>query len=474
MALVLLSLAARPAAADDRTAEALRRAGLNRSRPQLLRLSSARTLDVDLGDRRVHLRLEPSALRAPGFRVLVETAPGRLVEVTAPPAASWRGTIDGIPGAVVGGTIRDGRMRLALALPEGRTFYVQPVDDLAAAGDPTAHVVYEAADAEGEVAACATSEASDPVPDAPRDPGASATSGTPMRVAELAFDADFEFFTANGASVDSTIADIENVASAVNAVFERDVLITHQITAILVRSTVEDPYTATTPQTLLGQFRDHWLAAHGDVARDVAHLMTGNPLDGSGGIAFLGSICSPTRGYGLSRSRFTTVLSHRCALVAHELGHGWNASHCDGDSPCHIMCSIINRCDGVGLPNFEPAGIAAIDSYAASRTCLGTATLAVDDRPPSRLELAPAAPTPFTDQTQLRFRLERAERVELAVYDVAGHRVARLLDGVREAGWHHVTWDARDARGHRVRSGLYYVRLRAGDAARSRALVLLP
>ena len=42
---------------------------------------------------------------------------------------------------------------------------------------------------------------------------------------------------------------------------------------------------------------------------------------------------------------------------------------------------------------------------------------------------------------------DSAGRAELDVYDVAGHRVARLADGLRAAGWHRVAWNGRDESG---------------------------
>jgi len=62
---------------------------------------------------------------------------------------------------------------------------------------------------------------------------------------------------------------------------------------------------------------------------------------------------------------------------------------------------------------------------------------------------------------------------ELAVYDATGRRVRDLAAAARGEGPHTLIWDGRDAAGRRVPSGLYWVRLRAGDAApRARVLVL--
>lgn len=52
------------------------------------------------------------------------------------------------------------------------------------------------------------------------------------------------------------------------------------------------------------------------------------------------------------------------------------------------------------------------------------------------------------------------------VRDVAGREVARLLDGVRPAGRHSVSWDAAG-----VPPGVYLVELEASGAATTARLV---
>ena len=58
----------------------------------------------------------------------------------------------------------------------------------------------------------------------------------------------------------------------------------------------------------------------------------------------------------------------------------------------------------------------------------------------------------------------RAGRIELAVYDLAGRLVRRLLDERLEAGAHAraAAWDGRDGQGRELPSGTYVLRL-AGD-----------
>ncbi|HET6349132.1 MAG TPA: FlgD immunoglobulin-like domain containing protein [Candidatus Krumholzibacteria bacterium] len=83
------------------------------------------------------------------------------------------------------------------------------------------------------------------------------------------------------------------------------------------------------------------------------------------------------------------------------------------------------------------------------------------------------APNPFGEQTSVRFNLARNSRVHVDVFDVAGRRVATLLDGVRPAGTGDVRWAGRDARGLRVAAGVYFVRVQAVGETRTQRIVLV-
>ena len=63
--------------------------------------------------------------------------------------------------------------------------------------------------------------------------------------------------------------------------------------------------------------------------------------------------------------------------------------------------------------------------------------------------------------------------VTLEVFDLAGQRLATLVQGRRAAGTHGVWWDGRDDAGRPLASGPYVYRLRAGNRVESRKLLLL-
>ena len=77
-------------------------------------------------------------------------------------------------------------------------------------------------------------------------------------------------------------------------------------------------------------------------------------------------------------------------------------------------------------------------------------------------------PNPFHPATTIRFELQKEMAVRIDVFDVAGKRVATLCNAVFAPGVHDVPWSASN-----VASGVYFVRLAAGDRVATRRLLLL-
>jgi hypothetical protein len=91
--------------------------------------------------------------------------------------------------------------------------------------------------------------------------------------------------------------------------------------------------------------------------------------------------------------------------------------------------------------------------------------------------LHPAYPNPFNPFTTIRFRVPgeagAARPVRLAVYDIQGRLIRRLVDGPVETGEQAVVWDGRAERGGQVASGAYYVKFETGDQALTHKVILL-
>jgi hypothetical protein len=125
------------------------------------------------------------------------------------------------------------------------------------------------------------------------------------------------------------------------------------------------------------------------------------------------------------------------------------------------------------VPNGTYAIQVLVDNYLAAvvRGVVVSEATGVDIEASPRFYLAGPAPNPASSGVTFRLTTPIDADVTLEVYDLHG----RLVKGWRGHGSGGLTlnWDLRDAGGSLVASGVYLVRLRAGDAQRVRRLVCI-
>lgn len=92
---------------------------------------------------------------------------------------------------------------------------------------------------------------------------------------------------------------------------------------------------------------------------------------------------------------------------------------------------------------------------------------------PSIFELQQNFPNPFNPETVICYTLQRAGQVSVAVYNLLGRQIATLVDERQNAGTYSIPWDGRDHDGTPVASGIYFYRLKAGDIAQTKKMILL-
>lgn len=389
------------------------------------------------------LRLFRTSMRAPDAKLYLDVGGGELVEAELPPYRTYRGSLlsNGMP---VSASVVDGELWAMIPQDNGDILWIQPMSDFEVGRAANEHVIYRRSDlVAADQFSCGVDQAGLALPDwmfgVPSDPadsgligfvpgagsedgpvgggddasgggsdgdddGASGGSdgasfgvmgggdggddgdggvaGASPFVTRIAFDADFEFFLKNSSNANATVIDIENVMNNVSFVYDRDVNITYEYTAIVVRTTSSDPYTSSNMETLLCEFRTTWNATpEVEISRSVAQLFTGKTIQGSViGLAWLGVVCNQSGNdcgafgnlaYSSVESRFTTISDFRTSLSAHELGHNWQAQHCDSVNPCNIMCAAINSCQGTTGSNlkFSPTEQSQITAFRNAVTC---------------------------------------------------------------------------------------------------------
>jgi hypothetical protein len=126
------------------------------------------------------------------------------------------------------------------------------------------------------------------------------------------------------------------------------------------------------------------------------------------------------------------------AYVGDNLGNVWDDDHFEFEK--------LGTGDGPIISNWDNWG----DSF-------GTEEKSIDYRTQTPI-ISGSIPNPFNPTTVLSYQLPMANLVNLSIYDIAGRKVAELVNGWKNAGVHEVTFD-----GSGLASGVYLYRIEAGD-----------
>ncbi len=92
---------------------------------------------------------------------------------------------------------------------------------------------------------------------------------------------------------------------------------------------------------------------------------------------------------------------------------------------------------------------------------------------PRSFALGPNRPNPFNPVTTIAFDVPRRSLVRLAIYNANGRLVRTLVNGTVDAGVREATWDGTNDSGQGVSSGVYFVRIEAGDFNSTRKIALI-
>ena len=107
-------------------------------------------------------------------------------------------------------------------------------------------------------------------------------------------------------------------------------------------------------------------------------------------------------------------------------------------------------------PEFENNGTFIISSLAESQVN------------PIEFSLGKAFPNPFNPTTTINFAIPTNSDVSISVYNLQGRKVASLVSGNYDAGYHQVIWNG-DTHG----SGVYFVKMIAGEFTNTQKLMLV-
>ena len=87
---------------------------------------------------------------------------------------------------------------------------------------------------------------------------------------------------------------------------------------------------------------------------------------------------------------------------------------------------------------------------------------------PLTYDLAQNHPNPFNAATTIRYSLPDNAHVIIEIFDILGRKVDRLYSGLKPAGNHTLTWQARG-----ISSGIYFYRLQTGGFSEIRKCLMM-
>ena len=73
------------------------------------------------------------------------------------------------------------------------------------------------------------------------------------------------------------------------------------------------------------------------------------------------------------------------------------------------------------------------------------------------------APNPFSRSLAISYQIPEVMSVKIAVYNISGQRIKILADEWMAPGYYKATWDGRDETGRNISTGIYFVRIIAGN-----------
>ncbi len=92
---------------------------------------------------------------------------------------------------------------------------------------------------------------------------------------------------------------------------------------------------------------------------------------------------------------------------------------------------------------------------------------------PTEYSLSQNYPNPFNPVTTISYTLPETQNVDITIYNIKGDLVKQLVSSRQDAGVYNVNWDATANNGHKVTTGVYIYRIRAGKFEKFKKMTLM-
>ncbi len=120
-------------------------------------------------------------------------------------------------------------------------------------------------------------------------------------------------------------------------------------------------------------------------------------------------------------------------------------------------------------------GFSSVSGFAIAnlRESDNPTSITMDNFLPSEFLLKQNYPNPFNPTTKIRFAIAEKSHVTLIIFNMKGQVVRVLVDEERQPRVYDEIWDAKNEQGFLQASGIYFVRLTAGDNVFSKRIVFV-
>ena len=142
-----------------------------------------------------------------------------------------------------------------------------------------------------------------------------------------------------------------------------------------------------------------------------------------------------------------------------------------GNGPA-LGATEVSSANGSFVAGGPDGGLTAIRADLTLSLVTAGAGKAGPEKTPQALRTFLSGTSPAHSVVTIQFGVEQRTHAVLAIYNVAGQRVRRLLAGPVDAGAHSQEWDGRDENGRDVATGIYIAKLQAGEKSVTQKLLL--
>lgn len=278
-------------------------------------------------------------IRGSNFGVQVQDSSGAFNSHAAPASRIYIGTVQGHPGAIAAGLLKDDDTLIC------RISFESGVEWSSTGGTASVR------------------GSTNWTPTWPTALVSSGGAGSTVYGAEVGVDASYQQFLATNSDVDDCVEMAEFAVMATNLVYLRDAAILHKIGKVVIRSSpATDPYVAAAGDTglLLNEVKNQWNSVIPvGTTHDLA--LVARPGAG-GGLAWVSAIGTANR-YSANATESNGDFS---VYWRHEAGHNWGSSHYEGGGNPEGSTIMSNN----SLSRFSSAELAKILAHRATKTSI--------------------------------------------------------------------------------------------------------